>query len=133
MQFSFSASGSPAEVADAINQQAKAAGREAWPVASAIRDHIAQQLAPLPAEQRVTVQGSVSVVLTGAERAEPAGKITSVATGTVGVESKAVAAVGEDRVIATDPADAAPYPAPDEAIAPGSIAAAAGRRASDRK
>lgn len=106
MQFTMSASGSPTAVRESINQQAKALVRGAsagWPVAAAVRDYVAQQVDGLPSDRSVSVSVSVTVALTGAEREASAGRVTAAGLGTVGVEGKAVAIVGEDRVVATDP------------------------------
>lgn len=150
MQFTFNASGSPTEVRESINQQAKAATRGAashWPVVAAVRDQIGGELAGVPADQMVTVQVSIAVTITGAERKVPAGHVTSAATGTVPVEGKAVAVVGKDRVVPTDlgmiPGDplvgGPDVPLPPLTGSEPSVAgvsdtgvAASGRRASDR-
>lgn len=144
MQFSMSASGTPAEVRESINQQAKTVARDAaqWPAAAAVRDYVANSLAGVPAEQTVSVSVAMQVTITGAEKPEPAGKVTTVATGTVGVDGPAVAVVGEDRVITVGDTEyvegvsSAPAVSPAEAERFNAIAgdsSAIGRRSSDRR
>lgn len=80
MQYTFSASGTPAAVRDSINSQAKSAGRgtaHGWPVAAAVRDYVNAQLDGAPSEATVSVQVAISATITGVPARDVIGAVTT--------------------------------------------------------
>ena len=66
MQVSLSASGTPAQVANSIASQAKAAGRgnpAAWPAIASLRDYVLSAVRKAPEDGSVSVSGSVSITI----------------------------------------------------------------------
>lgn len=70
MQFSISASGTPAEIRTQLQQQAQSARREdsdSATITGAISDYVARTLDGMGVDESITVRGSVELTITGSQ------------------------------------------------------------------